>query len=80
MTVAVVLEQEPWTHSDVALAQWDTVRFGQAYQALSGAVVELGVGRKRDGFLLHRRIHRDAFQITRFHRLRLDRRLNRCAQ
>ena len=43
----------PLCHPQIALAQLDTLAFGQIDQLLDRAMGEPGVGRMRDRFLLH---------------------------
>ena len=49
--------------AQIALAQFDTLAFGQIDQLLDRAVGEPGVGRMRDRFLLHGGVHHDPFEI-----------------
>jgi len=50
-------------HPQIALAQLDTLAFGQIDQLLDRAMGEPGVGRMRDRFLLHGGIHHDPLEI-----------------
>jgi hypothetical protein len=49
--------------AQIALAQFDTLAFGQIDQFLDGAVGEPSVGRMRDRFLLHGGVHHDPLEI-----------------
>ena len=49
--------------AQIALAQFDTLAFGQIDQLLDRAVGEPGVGRMRDRLLLHGGVHHDPFEI-----------------
>jgi hypothetical protein len=49
--------------AQIALAQFDTLAFGQIDQFLNRAVGEPSVGRMRDRFLLHGGVHHDPFEI-----------------
>jgi hypothetical protein len=50
-------------YPQIALAQFDTLAFGQIDQLLDRAVDEPGVGRMRDRFLLHGGVHHDPLEI-----------------
>jgi hypothetical protein len=50
-------------HPQIALAQFDTLAFGQIDQLLDRAMNEPGVGRMRDRFLLHGGVHHDPLEI-----------------
>ena len=49
--------------AQIALAQLDTLAFGQIDQLLDRTVGEPGIGRMRDRFLLHGGVHHDPFEI-----------------
>jgi hypothetical protein len=51
-----MLDQGPFAHPDIALAQLDPELFRQPDETLAGAMHQLGIGGKGYGLGLHRRI------------------------